>query len=387
MNRTSKPKILFLTQYGSMYGAGTSLYNLVQGLSERGYKCIVVNANRGEINKKLDEEGIENYIEPFLPWVYKTQKKESILKKVKNKLKLKTELILKNRPVINRITSFIVEKEIDIIYSNMVIFNVGQIVAKRTKKLHIWHVRSFVDIDFNLKWINGKHKTVNALKKANTVIFNSQAVRQHFYNKKILNSAVVPNSVISQNQYNSELNRVLRQNTADFTFAIIGSINSAKGQKDAIAAVAKLNKTTICKLLIIGKGETDALKQLSQKLNIADKVEFLGHVDRVFDVYHKFDAVLVCSKNEAFGRVTVEAMYGQKPVIGRNSGGTKEIIRHKENGLLYDGTINDLSHKMHEIMLSPSLRNKLVQIAFKEVGEKYLHEHYVNAIQSLIVNS
>ena len=47
------------------------------------------------------------------------------------------------------------------------------------------------------------------------------------------------------------------------------------------------------------------------------------------------DVILVCSQWEAFGRITVEAMLTGKAVIASANGGTTELIKDGENGLLY----------------------------------------------------
>jgi glycosyltransferase involved in cell wall biosynthesis len=56
----------------------------------------------------------------------------------------------------------------------------------------------------------------------------------------------------------------------------------------------------------------------------------------------------MCSKNEAQGRVTVEAMFNGCPVIGYASAGTLEIIKDKENGFLYTD-IYDILQKVSYI--------------------------------------
>ena len=47
------------------------------------------------------------------------------------------------------------------------------------------------------------------------------------------------------------------------------------------------------------------------------------------------DIGLTCSRNEAFGRTTVEALLMGKPVIGTNTGGTVDLISDGVDGLLY----------------------------------------------------
>jgi len=40
----------------------------------------------------------------------------------------------------------------------------------------------------------------------------------------------------------------------------------------------------------------------------------------------------MCSRHEAMGRVTVEAMSACLPVIGFDNGGTAELIEHERSG-------------------------------------------------------
>ena len=55
--------------------------------------------------------------------------------------------------------------------------------------------------------------------------------------------------------------------------------------------------------------------------------------------------MLVCSKAEAFGRVTAEAMAAGCPVVGRASGGTLELMEQK-TGLLFSGGFEQLAQCM-----------------------------------------
>ena len=66
--------------------------------------------------------------------------------------------------------------------------------------------------------------------------------------------------------------------------------------------------------------------------------------------------VLVCSKREAFGRVTAEAMMSGKIVIGSNRGGTRELIgANKERGYLYTwNNPKELAQKIQFAISNPS---------------------------------
>ena len=59
----------------------------------------------------------------------------------------------------------------------------------------------------------------------------------------------------------------------------------------------------------------------------------------------KSKALIVASRSEGFGRMTVESMFNGSMVIGRNSGGTLEVLK-KMGGILYDGSLYELTKAM-----------------------------------------
>ena len=66
------------------------------------------------------------------------------------------------------------------------------------------------------------------------------------------------------------------------------------------------------------------------------------------------DVLLVCSRAEAFGRVTIEAMQASLPIIGSRSGATPELVRDRFNGLLYEpSNTKDLANCIEYVMEHP----------------------------------
>jgi glycosyltransferase involved in cell wall biosynthesis len=82
----------------------------------------------------------------------------------------------------------------------------------------------------------------------------------------------------------------------------------------------------------------------------------------------------MCSVAEGFGRVTAEFMSWGKPVIGRNSGATPEIVEDGLNGLLYDGTVDGLSSAMIRMMRDDSLRGESARHALQKASNHFCHE-------------
>lgn len=83
-----------------------------------------------------------------------------------------------------------------------------------------------------------------------------------------------------------------------------------------------------------------------------------GHRERVFG---SFDVLLVPSMvRESFSLVCREALVAGVPVIASRCGGPEEIIRHEENGLLFEpGDAEGLAASMSRCLDEPDLMTML----------------------------
>ncbi|KAL2463129.1 UDP-Glycosyltransferase superfamily protein [Forsythia ovata] len=79
------------------------------------------------------------------------------------------------------------------------------------------------------------------------------------------------------------------------------------------------------------------LRHLSLHLNLSKSVLWTPATTRVASLYAAADVYVMNSQGlgETFGRVTIEAMAFGLPVLGTDSGGTKEIVEHNVTGLLH----------------------------------------------------
>ncbi len=89
---------------------------------------------------------------------------------------------------------------------------------------------------------------------------------------------------------------------------------------------------------VAGHGpELQSLKNLASRLNLGNRVKFLGKIseDKLIEEYAKCGAVYYAPYNEDYGFVTVEAFSSFKPVISTDdSGGVKELIEKSGGGIL-----------------------------------------------------
>lgn len=116
----------------------------------------------------------------------------------------------------------------------------------------------------------------------------------------------------------------------------VSRLSKFKNVDILINAYSKL-KDSHFRLKIVGNGEElNNLIKLCRKLEISHRVDFLTKVsDReIVKIYQKAKLFVLCSKNEPFGIVPVEAMACGTPVIADESGGPKETVINGKTGLL-----------------------------------------------------
>ncbi len=90
------------------------------------------------------------------------------------------------------------------------------------------------------------------------------------------------------------------------------------------------------RLILVGDGpELPAAEEQARRAGIDHAVHFLGAQEYLEDLLPLADAFLLPSEHESFGLSALEAMSCGVAVCATNEGGTREIIRHGDNGLVH----------------------------------------------------
>jgi N-acetyl-alpha-D-glucosaminyl L-malate synthase BshA len=89
-------------------------------------------------------------------------------------------------------------------------------------------------------------------------------------------------------------------------------------------------------LLLVGDGpELPAAQERARNSPWGKSVHFLGAQEYLEDILPLADLFLLPSEHESFGLAALEAMACEVVVLATNEGGTREVIRHGENGFLH----------------------------------------------------
>jgi len=162
----------------------------------------------------------------------------------------------------------------------------------------------------------------------------------------------------------------------DFVIGFMGKIDRQKGILDLIEAVSGVRETI--QLLIIGNGELKGeiehrlrLLGLQQKTILMDAVPH----SQVPDYLNCMD-LLVCPSitlpnvKEQFGRVIIEGMACEVPVIGSGSGDIPATIG--KAGLIFkEKDVNDLKEKIRGVVKDRNLRAMLAKDGRKRVAKHF----------------
>ena len=155
-----------------------------------------------------------------------------------------------------------------------------------------------------------------------------------------------------------------------------GGLVHEKGVDLLLRAFATLGPRS--SLLLAGEGEERAvLEQLAQDLGILERVTFLGRQasNSMAAFYNTLDVLVLPSRTQAnwkeqFGRVLVEAMACQVPVVGSDSGEIPNVIG--DGGLIFaEGDVQALGACLLRLANDAGLRQRL-----GERGRRRVLAHY-----------
>ncbi|ACD16378.1 glycosyltransferase family 4 protein [Paraburkholderia phytofirmans] len=120
--------------------------------------------------------------------------------------------------------------------------------------------------------------------------------------------------------------------------------------------------------------------------NLGGRVHFLGFQHDIAACMCAVDAVVHTSITpEPFGRVIVEGMLAQRPVVAARAGGVLEIIDDYENGVLCTpADAHGLADALAELRSNDELRNRLVRNGYQTALSRFGTATYVEGVERIL---
>lgn len=207
---------------------------------------------------------------------------------------------------------------------------------------------------------------------------------------------VIPNALDTKIWFPAEksVSRSLLKVDKDVPLIVFGAFDGTRDPNkgfDLLMSALNRLKNLYPDLHIIVFGERKPGRVYENGLNIIYRGHFYDDISlRV--IYSAADAVIVPSRQEAFGQTAVEAMACGKPVVAFKTGGLPEIISHKKTGWLAEAfDTEDLANGIAWILEDESRAEKMGMaarlFAKKHFSAEVISKSYQNLYQRILETS
>ncbi|HWG90840.1 MAG TPA: glycosyltransferase family 4 protein [Candidatus Thermoplasmatota archaeon] len=165
-----------------------------------------------------------------------------------------------------------------------------------------------------------------------------------------------------------------------------GRLASNKGLHHLVEAFAQLPRDLTLVLAGSDQDQGPRLKALAERLGVSDRVLFTGHLpDHLYgSAFAACDVFCLPSEYEAFGIVLLEAMACGKPCVATRVGGSPDVVRDGQEGLLVPyGDVPALAKALERVLSDPKLAAELGQRGMARVTGDYTWGSVVERLEGL----
>lgn len=369
-------RILFISNYSQLYGANRSMLTIIEYLKSKGNEVALILPKEGEMCKELKSKGIEYIVIKCFTQLY-------YYKPLFKYLSLPL-LALYSYLKLPKLKKYAERFRPDLIYSNTSAETLGIKIARSLGIKHISHIREFMDLDHGAKFIFGSRAKMKYINQSDGVIYVSESVSKHVnmniplqdWQEVIYNGIQTIDWEYKEKDFSEQIN-----------LGVVGILDPEKGQDIAIKLMPTILKIyPKAKLHLWGDKEgkyKQSLKNMVKELHIMQNVIFHGFEKNPNSIYGDMHILLMCSRCEGFGRVTIEAMQRAIPVLGFNRGGTSELIKNGINGYLFNDS-DECINGLKKLLKSKIEFNRIREFAYHDSRVNYSVELYCSRVESFI---
>jgi glycosyltransferase involved in cell wall biosynthesis len=337
-----KIKILHIVNHTVPYGANVALLNIIDEMTNYDIECMVIVGHYGTLCEELEKRQIAFKIINHQFQIYpRTKSLKNAVTFVAHLLRM----LVVNFNAELKLANIVKKFQPDLIHTNIGPTHIGYNIAKKLSIPHVWHIREYQDLGLGITPFPSKK---NFIRKLNCSNNNTIAITKGIFNHYDMNknAKVIYDGVMKENDIQ------FKEKKSNY-FLFLGRLEEMKGIRQLLMAFidfAAFNNSY--ELLIAGSGSevfVNEMKDIVNNSGFANRIHFLGFRKDISVLLSKATALIVPSKHEGFGFITVEAMFNGCLVVGNNSGGTKEILEPENLGILYTSH-SDLVSALKEIV-------------------------------------
>jgi glycosyltransferase involved in cell wall biosynthesis len=173
-------------------------------------------------------------------------------------------------------------------------------------------------------------------------------------------------------QERASLRSDLSVSDSQVLFITVGRLTRQKGHADLLDAIAQL-KTKQTVFVFAGDGPLRAeLEENAQRLQISERVRFLGVRDDVAQLLTAADVFVQPSLWEGLSLALLEALFAGLPVLSTKVEGTVDIVKDGDSAMLVPvGDVDALAKAIDRLAVDASLRSHLAKNGKQRVETRY----------------
>jgi len=372
-------RVLFVSHCGILGGAERSLLELMQTLPDHGVRPMLACPAPSALAHRAGAAGIQVLPLPLRP----IQRQAG----TRHLLGLASSLAL----VTGRFAKLLRRRHIQLVHANTTIAQIWVGLATRLARVPcIWHWRDF----HGTRWLDRI-----LLRTASACVAVSHA-SYRFAEERIghtLPLSLIYNGVQdhSESVLWGQPNRWRREmgiGGDQILVALVGQPIRRKGHEVFIHAFANairlqpnLRAIAVCQAFDPDSREyVQHLHQLAHDLGCANHVVYVGASEDVPALLRESDMIVVPSLREPFGRVAVEAMLAERPVIASNVDGLSEIVLDGETGILVPpGDWGQLSRALCDLASHPEMCSRMGRAGRRRALQRFSIDRTATEVSSL----
>jgi glycosyltransferase involved in cell wall biosynthesis len=176
-----------------------------------------------------------------------------------------------------------------------------------------------------------------------------------------------------------KLRRTLGLNDGDLVVGTVARLAKEKDFETFLRAIEIARRRLPLRVIIAGEGPLRAhLESFAADRGLADVVQFLGGRKDVVALIQCYDVFLLTSIIEGMPNVVMESQLLGVPVVATKAGGTVDLIRDGETGLLAPvGDHEQLASGIVRLFTETGLRDRISLRARDQIRNNYTVEQFV----------
>ena len=408
-------RILFLSDFYPPIRAGgyaQLCQEVAQGLGIRGHQVSILTSNyqhrlappeETNIFRKLHLEGALDYYRPLdflLNWKRRYKKNLTILREVVTRVKPDVLLVWNLRRLSKSLAGFAeqwIHPQTAYYLAGFwpVVENMHETYWRTPPRHRYMRLSKRLISSIALRQLSGVGPLEPGFRHVMCV---SRGLKDALVNKGLpVEGATVVYNGIDPTQFSLKDTINSNPNSSNpFRLIYAGQIIPQKGVHTAVEALDHLIRNRAIKnihLTILGNGHPDYesyLRNLIVDRSLRDYIEFLPPIPReqMPALLHRFNAMVLPSiYEEPLARSIQEAMACGLVVLVTLTGGSKEIIIDRENGLGFiPGDAESLASQLERLISDPDLQDRLAKAGRKTIVERFDIRRTVDEIETYLSN-